>query len=52
MNTVVDNMEAVLYEAHQAKGWQWVEQEPLWLTWSMKKFGTTFLCFSNYIDCG
>lgn len=38
MNTLVDNMESVLYEAHKAKGWQWVDQEPLWVTWSLRKF--------------
>lgn len=32
-------MELVLFEAHRAKGWQWVEQEPLWATWSLHKFG-------------
>lgn len=39
MNSVIDNMEAVLIEAHKAKGWQWVHEEPLWVTWSLEKFG-------------
>lgn len=38
MNALVDNMETVLFEAHKTKGWQWVEQEPLWTTWSLSKF--------------
>jgi len=38
MNALVDNMESVLFEAHKSKGWQWVEQEPLWVTWSLRKF--------------
>jgi hypothetical protein len=38
MNTVVDNLEAVLIEAHKIKGWQWVNDEPLWVTWSLGKF--------------
>ena len=32
-------MEVVLFEAHRAKGWQWVEEEPLWTSWSLHKFG-------------
>lgn len=32
-------MELVLFEAHRTKGWQWVEEEPLWTTWSLHKFG-------------
>jgi hypothetical protein len=39
MNVVIDNLEGLLTEAHQAKGWRWVSQEPMWLTWSMEKFG-------------
>lgn len=39
MNTVIDNMEGVLIEAHKVKGWQWVHEEPLWVTWSLEKFG-------------
>jgi len=43
MNVVVDNLEALVAEAHKAKGWQWVCQEPLWVTWSLEKFGMIFL---------
>lgn len=39
MNAVVDGMEALLIDAHKAKGWQWVSEEPLWVTWSLEKFG-------------
>jgi hypothetical protein len=39
MNIVIENMEAVLFESHQVKGWQWVHEEPLWVTWPMEKFG-------------
>lgn len=38
MNSVIDNMEQVLYEAHKAKGWQWVHEHPLWVTWSLETF--------------
>lgn len=38
MNAIVDNLEALLADAHKTKGWQWV-QEPLWTTWSLEKFG-------------
>ena len=40
MNAIVDNLEALLADAHKTKGWQWV-QEPLWTTWSLEKFGKT-----------
>jgi len=39
MNIVIDNMESLLYEAHKTKGWKWVQEEPLWVTWPMEKFG-------------
>lgn len=39
MNTVIDNMEALLIEAQKAKGWKWVDKEPMWLTWSLEKIG-------------
>jgi hypothetical protein len=39
MNNAIDNMEQVLYEAHKVKGWQWVHEHPLWVTWSLEIFG-------------
>ncbi|KAK0483217.1 hypothetical protein IW261DRAFT_1331597 [Armillaria novae-zelandiae] len=41
MNTVIDNMEGLVTEAHKNKGWQWVQHEPLWVTWSLNKFVTS-----------
>jgi hypothetical protein len=32
-------MEALLTDAHKAKGWFWVCSEPMWTTWPMEKFG-------------
>ena len=43
MNNAVDNMEQVLYEAHKVKGWQWVHEHPLWVTWSLEMFGMLLL---------
>ena len=40
MNMIVDSLEGVIFEAHKAKGWQFV-QEPLWLSWSLERFGTS-----------
>ncbi|KAF9472779.1 hypothetical protein BDN70DRAFT_886600 [Pholiota conissans] len=40
MNAVIDNLEIVLVDASKVKGWQWVEQEPLWVTWSLENFVT------------
>ncbi|KAI0797853.1 hypothetical protein C8Q75DRAFT_801766 [Abortiporus biennis] len=39
MNSLVENLESVVYDAHKQKGWQFV-QEPLWITWSLEKFAT------------
>jgi hypothetical protein len=39
MNVVIENMEAVLFEAHKVKGWKWATEEPLWVTWPLEKFG-------------
>jgi hypothetical protein len=32
-------MESLLFEAHKTKGWKWVQEEPLWVTWPLEKFG-------------
>ncbi|KDQ60629.1 hypothetical protein JAAARDRAFT_123903 [Jaapia argillacea MUCL 33604] len=41
MNTLVDTMESILYEAQKAKGWRWAQEEPLWTTWTLEKFVST-----------
>ncbi|KAG7086654.1 hypothetical protein E1B28_002593 [Marasmius oreades] len=41
MCAVIENFEALVIEAHKNKGWQWVEKEPLWTTWSLNKFAST-----------
>ncbi|KAF8078125.1 hypothetical protein FPV67DRAFT_1557527 [Lyophyllum atratum] len=38
MNAAIENMETVVFEAHKIKGWQWVHEEPLWVTWSLERF--------------
>ncbi|KAF8630381.1 hypothetical protein AX15_002940 [Amanita polypyramis BW_CC] len=42
MNTVIDIMEALLIDAQKTKGWKWVDEEPMWLTWSLEKFVSSF----------
>ena len=44
MSTLVDNLEELVFEAHKAKGWSWVQSEPLWCTWTLEKFGMYYLC--------
>lgn len=39
MNNVMDSLESVLVDAHKVKGWQWVHEEPLWVTWPLEAFG-------------
>ena len=39
MNREIDNLEALMIEAEKAKGAKWVNEEPLWCTWSLEKFG-------------
>lgn len=41
MNAAIENMETILFEAHKIKGWQWVHEEPLWVTWSLERFVTS-----------
>ncbi|KAF8919670.1 hypothetical protein CPB85DRAFT_820811 [Mucidula mucida] len=38
MNSVIDAMEALVADAHRNKGWHWVQNEALWVTWSLEKF--------------
>uniref|UniRef100_A0A0W0FZT6 Uncharacterized protein n=1 Tax=Moniliophthora roreri TaxID=221103 RepID=A0A0W0FZT6_MONRR len=40
MVAVIENFEALVIEAHKNKGWQWVEKEPLWTTWSLNQFAS------------
>jgi len=39
MCSVIENLEALVIDAHKNKGPTWVQQEPLWVTWSLEKFG-------------
>jgi len=48
MNSIVDSMEALLAEAHKAKGWHWVCSEPMWTTWTMEKFGKSITSAQTY----
>ncbi|KAI0703602.1 hypothetical protein BC835DRAFT_971718 [Cytidiella melzeri] len=40
MDMIVENVEALFFDASKTKGWQFV-QEPLWATWSLEKFATS-----------
>ena len=35
----MDSLELILVDAHKVKGWQWVHEEPLWVTWPLEAFG-------------
>ncbi|KAK7440203.1 hypothetical protein VKT23_017145 [Stygiomarasmius scandens] len=41
MCSVIENLEALVIDAHKNKGPTWVQQEPLWVTWSLEKFATS-----------
>lgn len=43
MGAVVDNLEALYHEAQKTKGPKWCKEEPLWLSWSLEKFGSCFV---------
>jgi hypothetical protein len=49
MVSIVENLEALMADAHKTKGWSWVHEEPLWTTWPLEKFGALphafILCF-------
>lgn len=51
MSTVLDNLEALYHEAQRTKGVRWCQEEALWVSWPLEKFGaTSFLakdCFAN-----
>ncbi|GLB35127.1 hypothetical protein LshimejAT787_0206920 [Lyophyllum shimeji] len=38
MNAAIENLETLLFEAHKTKGWQWAQEEPLWVTWPLERF--------------
>jgi hypothetical protein len=39
MSSVLDNMDALMFEAEKLKGFQWCHEEPLWTSWPIEKFG-------------
>jgi hypothetical protein len=43
MNTVVESLETVLIEAYKVRGWKWCQEEPMWTTWPLEKFGASSL---------
>lgn len=47
MNREIDNLEALMIEAEKTKGAKWVQEEALWCTWSLGKFGTFFKLLSG-----
>ncbi|KZV85103.1 hypothetical protein EXIGLDRAFT_682097 [Exidia glandulosa HHB12029] len=49
MISVVDNLDAVVTEAHKQKGWLWIHTEPLWQTWTLEKFGASRRLTCNII---
>ncbi|KAF9052710.1 hypothetical protein BJ165DRAFT_1523478 [Panaeolus papilionaceus] len=40
MNRAIDTLELLLQDAYKTKGWEWVQSEPLWMTWPLEKFVT------------
>ena len=44
MVKIIRGLETLLHEVHKTKGWKFVD-EPLWVTWSLEKFGVSFVCF-------
>lgn len=38
MNVIIENLEAILFDAHKVRGWQWATEEPLWMTWPLERF--------------
>ncbi|KAH8828544.1 hypothetical protein DL96DRAFT_1696836 [Flagelloscypha sp. PMI_526] len=38
MVQIVENFDQLLAEAHRTKGWDWVNETPLWLSWSLSRF--------------
>ena len=49
MNKIIDSLETVLIDAHKVKGWRWVHEEPLWMTWSLENFGEPFGFLANLL---
>ncbi|KAG9007118.1 hypothetical protein FRB90_009528 [Tulasnella sp. 427] len=40
MTTLVDSVDALIVDAYKTKGWSWVSEEPLWLTWTFERFAS------------
>ncbi|KAG8900207.1 hypothetical protein FRC01_010220 [Tulasnella sp. 417] len=47
MSSLVDAVESLVVEAYKTKGWTWVSEEPLWLTWTLERFGQTSIVGST-----
>jgi len=47
MHREVENFENLLIEAHRMKGAKWAQEEPLWCTWTLEKFGKCYRSHSS-----
>lgn len=41
LNILIETLESILVETCKSKGWKWVHEEPLWITWSLEKLVTS-----------
>lgn len=39
VSTALDNLEALYHEAQRTKGAKWCQEEALWVSWPLEKFG-------------
>ena len=39
MSLLIDQAEKIFFEAYRTQGWEFALTEPLWLTWTLERFG-------------
>jgi hypothetical protein len=44
---LLEQAEKVFFEAYRLQGWEFVLEEPLWLSWTLEHFGKALLLSST-----
>ena len=48
LSVLIDQAEKIYFDAYRLQGAQWVDEDPLWLTWTLRHFGMS--CASETIQ--
>ena len=50
MGMLLEQAEKIYFEAYRLQGWEFVLEEPLWLSWTLERFGTFSLLHRHRVN--